>query len=82
MSHRVSMVPYIVGTKEDCIFLTMKYLSEIFRRNIYCHFEFEHDIEKKMVSVQEVIHIKKIIQKFKTNFHPLFINGIARLPED
>ena len=61
MSHSVSSVPYIVGTKK-VFFSIMKYLSENFRKNIYFHFEFEHDIEK-MVGVQEVIHIKKIIQK-------------------
>ena len=44
MSHRVSTVPYIVGAKEVFIFLTMKYFSENFQKNIYCHFEFEHDI--------------------------------------
>ena len=65
MSHRVSIVSYIVGAKEVFIFFfNMKNLSENFWKNIYCHFEFEHDIEK-MVSVQEVIHIKKIVQKFK-----------------
>ena len=46
MSLRVSIVPYIVGAKEVFIFLTMKYLSESFQKNIYCHFEFEYDIEK------------------------------------
>ena len=45
MSHRVSIVSYIVGAKE-VFFLTMKYLSDNFQKNIYCHFEFEHDIEK------------------------------------
>ena len=48
----------------------MKYLSENFQKNI-CHFEFEHDIEK-MVGVQEVIHILKIIQKLKKKFLPPF----------
>ena len=48
MSHGASLVPYIVGAKEVFIFfLTMKHLYENFRKNIYCHFEFEHDIEKK-----------------------------------
>ena len=42
----------------------MKYLSANFRKNIYYHFEAEHDI-KKIVGVQKVIHIKKIIQKLK-----------------
>ena len=37
MSHRVAIVPCIVGA--------LKYLSENFQKNIYCHFEFEHDIE-------------------------------------
>ena len=30
-----------------------------------------------MVVVQEVIHIKKIIQKLKKNVYPLFINGMG-----
>ena len=50
----------------------MKYLSENFQKNIYCYIEFEHDIEKKMVGVQEVIHIKKIIQKLKKKCLPPF----------
>ena len=56
----------------------MKNLSEIFRKNIYCHFEFKHDIEK-MVGVQEVIHIHKIIQKLKKKFLPIFYkrNGFS-----
>ena len=41
-----------------------------------CHFEFEHEIEK-MVGIQEVIHIKQIIQKLKKKFYPLFINGMG-----
>ena len=53
----------------------MKYLSENFRKNIYCHFEFEH-VNEKMVGVQAVIHIKKIIQKFKKKIYPLFINAM------
>ena len=77
MSLRVSIVPYIVGAKEVFIFLTMKYLSESFQKNIYCHFEFEHDIEKTMAGVQEVIHIEKIIQKLKKNVYPLFINEMG-----
>ena len=48
MSHRVSIVPYIVGAKEVFIFLnygvTLRNFSKIY---IYCHFEFEHDIAKK-----------------------------------
>ena len=54
----------------------MKYLSENFRKNMCCHFEFEHEIEK-MVGIQEVIHIKQIIQKLKKKFYPLFINGMG-----
>ena len=30
-----------------------------------------------MVGVQEVIHIKKIIQKSNKKIYPLFINGIS-----
>ena len=50
----------------------MKYLSENVWKNIYYHFEFEHDIEKKIVRVQKVIHIKKIIQKLKKKCLPYF----------
>ena len=42
----------------------MKYLSDNFRKNRYYNFEWEHDIGKKMVGVQEVIHIEKIIKRF------------------
>ena len=38
---------------------------------MYIVIEFEHNIEK-MVSVQEVIRIKKIIRKLKKNFLPPF----------
>ena len=47
MSHRVSIVPYIVGAKEVFIFLNYEVSFRKFSKNIYCHFEFEHDIEKK-----------------------------------
>ena len=30
-----------------------------------------------MVGVQEVIHIKKIIQKFFKNVYPFFMNGMG-----
>ena len=39
-------IPYIVGAKEVFIFLTMKYLSDNFRKNIYSNFECEHNIGK------------------------------------
>ena len=64
----------------------MKYLSENFRKNIYCCFKFEHDIEK-MVGVREVFHIKKVIQKYKKKFLLLFyernefLNFIQNLSE-
>ena len=64
ISHRVSIVLYIVGAKEVFIFFNYEVPLRNFSKNIYCHFEFEYDIEK-MVGVQEVIHIKKIIQKFE-----------------
>ena len=46
----------------------MKYLSDNCRKNAYCNFEYQHDIGKKMVGVQKVIHIKKIIKKFQWFF--------------
>ena len=58
MSHRVSIVPYIVEAKEVFIFLTMKYLSENFRKNIYYHFEFEHDIEKILRFYLRITHFQ------------------------
>ena len=54
----------------------MKHLSENFRKNIYCHFEFEHDIEK-MVGVQEVIQILKSYSKIKKKIYALFMNGMG-----
>ena len=48
MSHRVSIVPYIVGAKEVFIFFNYEVPLRKFSKNIYCHFEFEHDIEKKL----------------------------------
>ena len=66
-----SIVPYIVGATEVFIFFNYEVLFRNFSKNIYCHFEFEHDMEK-MVGVQETIHIKKIIQKLKKKFLPPF----------
>ena len=34
-------------------------------KNIYCNFECEHDIGKKMVGVQEVINVWKIVEKLQ-----------------
>ena len=77
MSHTVSIVPYFVGAKKVFIFFNYEVRLQKFWKNIYCHFEFEHDIEK-MVGVREVIHIKKIIQKLKKKCLPPFYerNGV------
>ena len=68
MSYRLSIeFGYVIefhtlsGRKKFLFFSTMKYLFDSFRKNIYSNFECKHDIEKKMVRVPEVIHIKKII---------------------
>ena len=48
MSHRVSIVPYIVGAKEVFIFFNYEVPVQKFsKKKKYCHFEFEHNIEKK-----------------------------------
>ena len=54
----------------------MNYLSKIFRKNVYCHLEFEDDIEK-MVGVQEVIQILKSYSKIKKKIYALFMNGMG-----
>ena len=56
MSHRVSIVSYIVGAKEVLIFFNYKVPLRKFSKNIYCHFEFEHDIEKNGRCSRSITH--------------------------
>ena len=74
----VSIVPYIVGGPKKFLFffsyeVPLRKFSKkyILSRWIWAWYR------KKMVGVQEVIHIKKIIQKLKKNVYPLFNNGIG-----
>ena len=54
MSHRLSfelgsVIEFhtLYGPKKFLFFLPMKYLSDKFRKNIYCNFKCEHNIDKK-----------------------------------
>ena len=77
MSHRVSIVSYIVGAKEVYIFLTMKCPTENLKKNIYCHFAFEHDIEKNSGCSRINSHWKKLFKNLKKILYPLFINEMS-----
>ena len=62
MSHRVSIVSYIVRAKEDFIFYDYEVpLRKFKKKNILSLWIWAWHL-KKMVGVQEVIHIKKIIK--------------------
>ena len=54
----------------------MNYLSDNFRKNIYCHFEREHDIGKKWVFKKYFI-LKKLFKNFNNFFHTLLISGMG-----
>ena len=58
-SHRVSIFSCIVGDKEVFIFLNYEVPL---RENIYCHFEFEHDIEKNGGCSWSNSHQKKLFK--------------------
>ena len=55
----------------------MKYLSDNFRKNIYCHFECEHDIEKKWWVFKKKFILKKLFKHFNNFFHPLLMSGMG-----
>ena len=65
MSHRVSIVSYIVGAKEVIIFFNYEAPLRNFLKKYILSLWIWACYRKKMVGVQEVIHIKKIIQKLK-----------------
>ena len=50
----------------------MKYLSENFWENIYCHFEFEHDIEKNGGCSTSNSHWKHYSKIKKKNLPPFY----------
>ena len=72
-----SIVPYIVRVKEVFIFLNYEVPLRKFSKKYILSLWIWTWYRKKMVGVQEVIHIKKIIQKLKTKIYPLFINGMG-----
>ena len=77
MSLRVSIISYIVGAKEVFIFFNYEVpLRKFLKKYRLSHWNWAW-YRKKMVGVQEVIHIKKFIQKLKKNVLPLFINGMG-----
>ena len=68
MSHRVSIVPYIVGAKEVFILFNYEVPLRKFSKNYILSLWIWAWYRQKMVGVQQVIHIKNIIQKLKKNF--------------
>ena len=62
ISHRVSIVPYIVGAKEVFIFFNYEVPLRKFSKKYILSLWIWARYRKKMVGVQEVIHIKKIIK--------------------
>ena len=70
MSHRVSIVPYIVEAKDVFIFLNYEVPLQKFSQKYILSRWIWTWCRKNLVDVQEVIHIEKIIQKLKKNFTP------------
>ena len=58
ISHRVSIVPYIVGAKEVFIFFNYEVPLRKFSKKYILSLWIWEWYRKKMVGVQEVIHIK------------------------
>ena len=77
MNHRVSIVPYILRAKEVFIFFKYELPIRNFSKKYILSLWIWAWYRKKIVGVQEVIHIRKIIQKLKKNFYPLCINGMG-----
>ena len=75
MSHKVSIVSYIVGAKEVFILFNYKVPPRKFLKKYILSLWIWAWYRKKMVFVQKVIHIKKITQKLKKNFLPPFYEG-------
>ena len=67
MSHRLSIVPYIIEAKEVFIFFNYEVPLRNFSKKYILSLWIWAWYRKKMVGVQDVIHIKKIIQKLKKN---------------
>ena len=55
----------------------IKYLSDNFRKNIYCNFECEHDIGKKWWVFKKQFIWKKLFKNFYNSFHPLLMSGMG-----
>ena len=77
MSHRVSIVSYIVGAKEVFIFFKHEVPLRKFSKKYILSLWIWAWYRKKMVGVRGVIDIKKIIQKLKKKFYPVFMNGMG-----
>ena len=77
MSHRVSIVSYIVGTKEVLILFNYEVPPRKFSKKYILLLWIWAWYRIKMVVVQKVIHIKKISQNLKKKIYPLFINGMG-----